>query len=307
MDRQPVFLLVNPIAGKGRTRRLFPRIQRALSDRGIRFEYRWTTGPGEATELARDAVGGGFERIVAVGGDGTIHEVVNGILEREKEKEKERETALGVIPTGSGNDFVKSAGIPTDPFRALALVESGIVTRIDVGRIGNRYFANGLGIGLDGAVAAQMRNMRLLRGEIAYLYATVRQVLTFKNFPIKIETPEWSYQGRSLLLGLSNGRYHGGDFKLCPQAASDDGLLDLYVFEDLPVIQRLCQIPKVRVGEHMTLEVFHLHKTPKARISSPKPLIAHMDGEPMRLSGEAFEVEAVPEAIRVITERSRSS
>ena len=293
MNREKYLLIINPVSGRGRTGRLIPYLQTLLDANKIPYEFRITTGPGQATELAKDAVGLGFGQIVSVGGDGTAHEVVNGLIGSR--------VVFGMIPTGGGNDFPKAAGIPLEISKAVETLANGFRRRVDVGLLGGRYFINGLGIGLDGAVSYRYRSMKLLRGEVGYIWGAVQEALIFKGFPVEIAIPDWSYNGLVLLIGASNGPSQGGDFKIAPDATIDDGLLDIHVIRDMPPIRRLIQIPKVRQGKHLSLEEVIIKRAPWMEIGLEHMLPAHLDGESFLLEPGRHRVEVVPKALEVLS------
>lgn len=287
-------IIINPVAGRGRTKEISPVLLAKLRSRGLPFEARLTKEPGEATEIAEEAVEEGFTHIVAVGGDGTAHEVANGLLATS------RPAALGVIPTGSGNDFAKAVGIPLELSRAVETLAHNRRRLVDLGRLEGRYFVNGLGIGLDGAVSHRYQRMKRLSGELGYLWGAIHEALTFKAFHLVLETPDWSYQGPALLAGASNGQYQGGNFQLTPHAAIDDGLLDVYVIGDMHPLRRLIEIPKVRRGAHLGLKEVEIRRSLWVEITSERPLLAHMDGEPFTLVPGRHRVGVVPQGLEVI-------
>lgn len=288
---QKLFLVVNPDAGKGRAKKLWPRLQKALINKKIAFEYRVASDPKEATHIAK-AVKKDFQIIVAVGGDGTANHVANWVIPGGR--------ALGIIPAGSGNDTVKSLGIPTDPFQAIELFKKPRRKRIDVGLIGSRYFLNGLGVGLDGWVARENQRIKFLKGEAAYFYAVLKGIFKFKGFPLEIEVPHWSYRGQTLMLEVSNGQYYGGAFRLTPYAKMDDGLFDLCVIENLSVLKRLWHAPKALKGNHLMLKETHTAQVQKVFIKSSEELLAHVDGEPIEVDHRGFQVELIKAVLDVI-------
>jgi len=294
-------LIVNPVAGRGKTEELAPALFGRLKACGLPFEARFTKGPDEATEIAKEAAEEGFTRLVAVGGDGTAHEVANGLLAASN-----KPAALGVIPTGSGNDFAKAIGIPLELSEAVETLAHNHRRRIDLGRLGGRYFVNGLGIGLDGAVSHRYRRMKHLSGELGYLWGAIHEALTFKAFDLGLSTPGWSFRGPALLAGASNGQYQGGNFRLTPHASVEDGQLDVYVILDIAPLRRLIEIPKVRRGAHLALKEVEIHRAPWAEIALERPLPAHMDGEPFTLGPGKHHVEVVPQGLEVISGRTGS-
>ncbi len=292
---QPILLIINPTAGRGRTRRFLPQLLHELNAGGVPFEHKLTTQSGEARELARRAIADGARTVVAVGGDGTVHEVANGLMQAGNP-----EAALGIIPLGSGNDLAKAVGLPLDPLVAIGSLKEGQRRWIDLGQSGSRYFVNGLGIELDGAVAWRNSKLKRLRGEWAYLWGAFREAISFARFPMKLHTPLWQYEGDALLTGACNGPYQGGNFHMAPQAQVDDGLLDLYLIEDLSILERLIHMPDVRRGSHLRLQQVHMLKVPWFELELEKPLLAHMDGEPFTLAPGSHRVEIKPKALQVL-------
>jgi YegS/Rv2252/BmrU family lipid kinase len=290
--------IVNPIAGRGRTRRLLPVLRSLLEAYKLSYELQLTSGPGEAVQLAEEAASNGAQCVVAVGGDGTVHEVANGLLQLDAP------VALGVIPTGSGNDFCKAISVPLDLKGAVRALTHGQRRRVDVCKLKERFIVNGLGIGLDGAVSHRYRRMKRLRGELGYLWGAIHEALTFRAFPARIKTPDWRYEGSVLFTGVSNGPYHGGDFRLAPHARVDDGQLDVHIVRDMFPLRRLVQIPKVRQGTHLELPEFTLRRAPWVEFQLDKRVPAHMDGEPFWLESGCHRVELLPKALEVIAPHS---
>lgn len=288
------FVIVNLLAGRGRCRRLWPAIEHALRRSKLSFRYAFTEAPGAAIAVAQRAARD-FPIVVAVGGDGTIHEVATGLMGTS--------ATLGIIPAGTGNDFVKMLGIPPqDPLRAIPILEAGHTRRVDVGRVGERYFVNGLGLGLDGAVAWRVFHSWRWPwlAHWIYLYAAVREALFFRSSTLAVSAPSWERSGTLMMLGVCNGQYLAGDFRLAPHAEIDDGLFDVYLIADMPPLRRILQIPKARRGEHLKLPEVQLHRAPWVEISSEIPLLGHLDGEPIEFPPGKLRVELLPKALEVI-------
>ena len=288
-----LFLIVNLIAGHGRSKALFPKVKAELDRRGIEYELHYTNEPLEATDVAKWGIEAGFHRIVAMGGDGTVNEIANGMLNRD--------AVLAVIPAGTGNDFIRMLGIPADPFEALDVLTNGRERTMDLGQVADdRYFVNGVGIGIDAQVARDVLQMKRLQGAAAYVSAAVREVFRFKAFPVTIESADWQLDATCLSIGLSNGKFAGGGFKLAPEADIVDGRIDISAIEDYSRLERLVRLPRVRAGKHLGWQKVHYRQLTEATIASPSKLIAHVDGEPYRLPSEPFSVRVLPNALRVL-------
>lgn len=292
--KEPKYIfIINPTAGHGRTNNAYGLIKEYLSDKDISFEYRFTKGPGQAEVLAREAVSEGFTHVISVGGDGTSHEIVSGLVGSS--------AVFGIVPSGSGNDFPKAASIPLDQKLAVETLFSGRENAFDIGKLGDKYFINGLGIGLDGAVSHRFKKLKLLRGQLGYLLGSVQEALTFKGFPVNLKVDDWEYSGTVLLTGASNGLYQGGKFKLAPEARIDDGLLDFHIIKDMSVINRLVKIPKVLKGSHADLDEVEIKKSVRMDIALESTVPAHMDGEPFYLEKGSHSIELIPSALKIIT------
>jgi len=296
MDKRRYFLIVNLIAGQGHCKEIFPQVKAELDRRGLDYDLHFTNEPLEAIDVAQMVIEAGFTHIVAMGGDGTINEVANGVLNSKSSY------PLGVIPAGSGNDFVRMTGIPADPMHAIDTLVSGEERTIDLGHIvGDRYFVNGLGIGIDAQVARDVLKMERLRGTTAYLYAAIKEVIRFKAFPVKLTGTDWIEEREFISLGIANNKYAGGGFKLAPRAEIDDGLVDITAIEDFSSrFKRLINLPKARKGTHLKLNEVHYHQDRSVTVSSTAKLIAHIDGEVYRLPKSPFEVAVAPKALQVI-------
>lgn len=288
------FIIVNLLAGRGRCRRLWPAIEHALRRSRLSFRYVFTEAPGAAIAIAQRAARD-FSTVVAVGGDGTIHEVATGLMGTQAK--------LGLIPAGTGNDFVKMLSIPPkDPIQAIPILERGQTRRVDVGRVGEHYFVNGLGVGLDGAVAWRVFRSWRWPGLAPwiYLYAAVREALFFRSGELAVRAPEWEHAGTVMMLGVCNGRYLAGDFRLAPYAEVDDGLFDIYLIADMAPLRRILQIPKARRGEHISLPEVQIKRAPWVEIVSESSLMGHLDGEPIEFPPGKLRIELLPQALEVI-------
>jgi len=288
-----LFLIVNLIAGQGRCKALFPKIKAELDRRAITYELHYTNEPQEATDVAKWGIEAGFRHIVAMGGDGTINEVANGLLGKD--------AILAVIPAGTGNDFVRMLGIPADPFQALDVLTHGRESTMDLGQVADdRCFVNGMGIGIDAKVARDVLQMKRLRGAAAYITAAVKQVFRFEAFPVTIESADWQLDKTCVSIGVANGKYAGGGFKLAPEASVIDGLIDISAIEDYSKIERIVRLPRVRSGKHLGWQNVHYRQLLEATIRSPRKLVAHIDGEPYRLPGDQFTVRVLPDSLTVL-------
>jgi YegS/Rv2252/BmrU family lipid kinase len=201
--------IVNPASGRRRGSEVLARLPRLLADRGLGGEIVATTRPGEATQLARRAADDGV-RVVAVGGDGTAHEVVNGIAGTR--------AVLGLVPIGSGNDLARALEIPSAVERALDVIARGRTARIDLGRFDHRWFANSVGLGFEAQVTIESRSITRLRGFAIYLGALAKALRRLRCPDLRVITDQGELSGRALLVCIGNGFRVGGGFRLTPDA-----------------------------------------------------------------------------------------
>ncbi len=283
-------VIVNPWAGRGTGARLLPSLPALLE--GLSYSLVVTEAPRHATALAATAAREGAEVVVAVGGDGTVLEVLNGLLGSS--------TALAVLPIGSGNDFIKPLGIPRDLEGAARLLRCGVVRRIDLGRAGDTCFGNGLGIGFDARVAIETRHFPRLRGFPLYLAALWRAVWRYRPCPMRVEMDGRILEGRFLMLAVANGRCLAANFWLTPHAEMDDGLFDLCLVHAMPLPLFFYHLPKVTRGQHTHLREVYMARSRRVAVQSALPLPVHADGEILSEGVTSLEVEIVPNAVGVL-------
>ncbi|MHB0884800.1 MAG: diacylglycerol/lipid kinase family protein [Bacillota bacterium] len=283
-------VIVNRSAGHGRAAGIWEQIRPVLLARGSEYEWVETLRPGHATELARDAVSRGFQRVIALGGDGTVHETVNGLALSP--------IVLGVIPAGTGNDFAKTLALPRNPAQALAAIDSGRVRRIDLARANDRYYMNVAGVGFDAEVAGEANRIpKYIKGAFGYVVSIFRVLPRYSPVSLRIDLDGRILEQPCLLVSAGNGRYYGGGLKICPEAIPDDGLLDVIVGGDLGKAETLAVLPRVFVGTHITHPKVKTYRAVKVRIESPVPLLVQADGEIIGQTPVTFEL--IPGALAV--------
>jgi len=292
-------LFLNPIAGRGRAKRRLPRILALLEETGIHVVVHQSVAVGDLERQLREAVSGGVTQLIVAGGDGSIHEAVNGIMAAGGG------AALGVVPVGTGNDFAKAAGIPLDWEAATTLLARRIADgasprSVDLGRMNDRWFANGAGIGLDAKVTQIARAYRWPIGDLVYLVAIFRAMLDGIATPeIRIEAGEFRWDGPLTLANISNGPWVGGMFHIAPMAKNDDGRLELLIAEPVGRGRILQLLPGLVRGSHMDEpEIVHA-SVQQVRVSATAAVPSHLDGEVQPMQSE-FEIEVLPGALRLL-------
>jgi len=292
------FFIVNPIAGGGRTGRFWPEIRSCLAQLGVTVEFAETSRRGEAVELARRAAGDGYPLVVAVGGDGTVNEVVNGLVD-----ENGRTMAtLGCVFTGRGCDGVRNFNLPRDLRAACRQLVEGRDTNVDLGLVrwwrgGERYFIGSAGAGFDAAVA-QKAQVGTLRGIWSYLPALATTLATYRNQRVTVEADgRIVFDGPAAAVVVANGSYFGGGMKIAPQADLADGQLDLIVLGDLRAIEIICWIPTIYFGKHLANPKVSANQARTVQLSGISALPCHLDGE---VCGETpLTVRVLPSALRL--------
>jgi YegS/Rv2252/BmrU family lipid kinase len=291
-------LVLNPIAGDGAGGRAMPRLEELLGGRDA--EIRVTTHRGHAEELAAEAVRDGADRVIGVGGDGTMQEVVNGIIAAGG-------GTLGVVPVGRGNDLARSLSIPIDPPRALEIALGSATRTMDVGRAIRdnlfRHFVAAGGVGFDAQVSWTMSNPRpwWKNGRMGYFAGTLDELRRFHNQRLRITFDLAS--GRevvdhvSLLVAFANGPYYGGGMKICPDASLEDGQLDVCVVGDFTRFEALRELPGIYEAKHVTHRKVRFYRTRWMLIEGDEPTRVHLDGEPWGTL--PIRVEALPAALEV--------
>ncbi|NLV74879.1 MAG: diacylglycerol kinase family lipid kinase [Chloroflexi bacterium] len=292
-------IIANQLAGRGRATSIAESAKRCFSDAQADYRFHATTYAGQAVELARQAVLSGSRVIVALGGDGTVNEVINGMMSAGSEALPE----LAIIPAGSGNDFSAVNQIPSGTLAACQVALSGRSRRVDIVRMvldgsDSSYYHNTLGIGFDALVNIETRRLRGLRGMPLYFVALLRTVfLRLVPMQITLMTDDKTIRHDTLMVVAANGRCEGGGFVLAPEALVDDGELELLYTDVVSHLRVFELIPKFMRGTHLKHKAIHLVKAKKVVVSSPDDLYMHVDGEIIERPVHHIELEVLPGAI----------
>jgi len=289
-------LITNPAAGNGRAARTALRVVDRLRASGMTVHARFGDGPGATMSLAQRAAGEPVDMVIVVGGDGSIHDAANGLMRSDR-----RDCPLGIVPLGSGNDFVKMLGLGRDWGAACDRILEGGTRQVDLGRIGDRFFTNGVGMGFDAEVARIAERRRWLGSDLMYAAALAQVLIGHRGNPeLRIEADGEAWTQRAALVAAANGRCYGGAFHIAPDASLDDGRLDLLVAGDLGRVGILALVPQVMRGSHLNHpEVTH-RAVRELSISSDRPLVVHADGEILDTAATLIELEVVPGALTVV-------
>jgi YegS/Rv2252/BmrU family lipid kinase len=268
-------------------------------------DWSGTVYPTHAMELARQAGEQGYDMVIAMGGDGTVHEVINGLMQ----VPEERRPMLGVVPVGSGNDFSHAIGVPRESDRALARALQGQPSEVDLGLMTDEhgrkeYFDNTLGIGFDAVVTIRSHKLPFLRGFAMYLTAVIQTIL-LNHDPVmmEIDADGTKWEQRNLLLTVCNGPREGGGFLMAPEAKIDDGILNYAMIREVgrPMMFRL--LPEVMRGTHGKFKPVTMGTCKKMSVSADRPMYIHADGEIYTSFGSNLRkvtFEVLPKALKVV-------
>ncbi|HLK59599.1 MAG TPA: diacylglycerol kinase family protein [Chthonomonadaceae bacterium] len=293
-----VTIILNPTSGRGQGAKRHDEVEHLLhrSIRNVFDVVSWrvveTTGRGSATALAAEAAQQGVHMVVAAGGDGTVSEVLNGLVGTE--------TRLGILPLGTGNDFARTLGIGTDLKLAVLTLFYGNPRKVDVGRVHGRYFLNVAGCGFD-AVCAQRVNQgyRYLHGTAAYLAAVYQSLLSYKRSEITLTVDGETRKLKAMLCSVANAQTYGGGMRIAPDARLNDGLLDVCIVTTESKWEFLKAFPRVFRGTHVTHPDVILLRGREIRVESDPVLPVLVDGEVLGTTPADFSI--LPQAITVMT------
>lgn len=294
-------LIINPTAHRGRAAKLQAEIEQTLTQLGVDYALKQTERPRHGIGLTEQAVLDGYERVVAVGGDGTCNEVVNGLI---LAAQAGNSATFGVIPVGSGNDFAHVLGIPVDVSAACAILHQGQPRQVDVGQItvdGQPcFFCNSVGLGLEAEVTIQSTQVKLLHGFAMYLWSALR-VIAAGRWPYEavLSINEQRVETSLTLMAVGNGVRSGGGFYLTPTAKLDDGLFDICYGPALSRLALLHLLPKTLHGGHLSHEAVTLIQAAGFELTVAEGMPAHVDGEVMCTDGKAFKFEILPQGLSV--------
>jgi diacylglycerol kinase (ATP) len=299
--------IVNPIAGQGAGKLALPQIDRMTREKSMDCDIICTEHAGHAIELAKNAATSGCEIVIAVGGDGTSNEVLNGLMQAWNQGD--RNTKMGIIGIGRGNDFAYGFGIPPGLENGFQVILNGKHRFMDVGQVvggdypQGRYFGNGVGIGFDAVVGFEALKLTHLHGFLNYIVAALRTIFLFFNAPLmQIEFDENIITQPFLMVSIMNGRRMGGGFMMAPVASTDDGLLDLCIVGQLSRIGILTMIPRFIKGTQATQPQVKTGRAAKIHVVALKGILpVHADGETICKAGGELKLEIIKQPLEIVT------
>ncbi|MCL2150237.1 MAG: diacylglycerol kinase family lipid kinase [Dehalococcoidia bacterium] len=306
-------VIVNPAAGTRTAYRCWPEIRSLLRGGGLPFDFQYTEGAGHAALIARTAVSNGYRLLVAVGGDGTINEVANGILTASCAEV----VTLGIVGTGTGNDLVRSLGLPREYAQACrrliagyqhhAIDSNGEYLCIDVGLVAymaggvpcERYFVNGAGVGFDAEVVEAAGKMpRRFGHTVPFVMGLLRTLPSYRNKWIRLTVDDQTEEARILSVVVSNGAYFGGGMRIAPDAMLTDQKLNMVAIGDVGKVELLRVFPRVYKGTHITHPKVRAVRVEEVAVVSQERTLLQADGELLGEGPVSFRV--VPQALHLV-------
>jgi diacylglycerol kinase (ATP) len=299
-------IILNPVAGNGNGLRTLPQIEQLFTQHGVSFDLVRTERPGHGIGLTYQAVTDGCKVIVAAGGDGTVNEVINGLMQCKLEGLSL--PPLGVLSVGRGNDFAGSMGIPTDLEGGVQALVDDHHRTIDIGKVAGglypegRYFGNCVGVGFDAITTIEVHKLPRWGGFMGFMVAVLKTVFLYNKAPMAtIVYDGQTLTQRSLLISIMNGRRLGGGFLMAPNSEPDDGLFDLCIAEQMSSIKVIKMIPHFTRGDQATQPTIKTGQAAHIAITALNgSLPAQTDGEIICVDGTHLEVEVLPRQLEII-------
>ena len=284
-------LIINPAAGRGKAYKLSEKVIQEFEKRGNDFDYEYSTSPRHAVDISRKA-STHFQKVVALGGDGTVNEVGEGLIGSD--------AILGVIPLGSGNDFANEIGIPGNIYDAVDFILSDDFHTIDVIKVNDRVSLNTAGVGFNGRVSEVVKSIKYLKGTYVYIWGVVKTAAMYKSIPLKISLNERLIEERIFMVSICNSKSEGGGFIMAPDAKNNDGLFDVTVIRHIGYMKLLLNLNKALTGNLNKLEEVDTNKGESIIIESEFPMPVHVDGEVIALNAHKVEASIIKSALKVV-------
>lgn len=290
-------LILNPAAAAGRAKRLLEPVRARLNEAGVEHNVVLSQAPGGITELCREAVESGTTRLIVAGGDGTFFEAINGIMSAARS-----DVVLAPVPVGTGNDFAKMLGSDLRWTSAVDRIATGATRRIDVGQLqtehARHYFLNGVGVGFDAQMTAISQRLKHLPAPY-YLALLKGWFAGVTPHAVTVGSADHAYKNTMTLCAISNGQYVGGAFHIAPDAAIDDGKLDVVIADHLSRLGLLRVLPALFASRHLERDAVTHWQAPTATLSATTPLPIHLDGELIK-PAKNLKVTLLPKALSVV-------
>lgn len=283
-------IVANPVAGRGRVGKLLPQIRQLFDQHNLKYEIALTEAPGHGTALAKEAADKGWDNVIAIGGDGTMNEVLNGIMGTP--------ASMGFVPLGTGNDLARSLGIPLDMKEAVTILAQGRTTAMDIGKDRDGYFGIILGLGFPSDVMHHVNTTKnIFRGSLAITASIIQVVNKLQPYPVHIELDDGKLDTTVMGIFILNTRFTGGGLQIAPDAKYDDGILDVVIMHQMSKLDFLSTLPKAYQGKHLSNPRCELFQTKTIKVTTAEPMRKLFDGNVFGSS--PVDAQVMPEALKI--------
>lgn len=283
--------VLNPTAGKGQGSKYRDKIEGYEKKYKGEYKIVETEYPGHGEIISRNACREGFTHIISVGGDGTLFEVVNGVVGKS--------VSVGLIPCGTGNDFSRTIGLSQKFKEQMDVIHGGKIQYMDLGKANDRYFINVFSFGIDALITRETQKIkRYLPGTFAYVAATIKILMTYRPVKIHMEFDECVFDGKVMLVAIGNGKYYGGGMKITPGAGVDSGDFQICIVKALKRVEFLKLFPMVFSGKHVNREEVKIFRAKKILVKSSEKVLLNADGD---IIGECpVKIDLLTQSIKII-------
>lgn len=292
-----VKVILNPYANRWNARERQPQVEAALQAAGVDYDLLVTAEPEDGIRLARTAVEEGATAVVAAGGDGTINEVINGVLQAAGDGPT---VPFGIVPVGTANDFCRMAGLPLDLNESAQVIAAGKTRQIDAGTVNERFFINNSAVAMEPMVTIENIRMKRLSGEVRYAVALVKAIIKLKAWQMDIQWDGGSYKGPAYLLSVCNSPRTGG-FTMAPGAEIDDGEFDIVFAPEVSKATVLNVLVKLTQGRHIEHPKVTFARTTQLTLTSEPGTPVHADGEVFTESTTAVRYGILPGKVTLLS------
>ena len=284
-------LIVNPAAGKGSALKKSNRVIAELNRRDVEFDVEYTTYPRHGAIIAKEAAKS-FEKVIALGGDGTANEVGEGVVGTD--------AIFGVIPSGSGNDFAKMLNI-SNIDNSIDTLLNGKIRNIDVIKVNDRISLNTTGVGFNGVVSDVAGRVKFLRGISVYIYSVIKTAIRYKAIPMRITVDDMIVEDNIFMVSVCNSKSEGGGFIVAPDAEIDDGILDVTIIREASLFKLLLNIKSAMTGNLNKLDEVDTIRGENITIESDYPMPLHVDGEVVSMTSGKISASILKGALKVLS------
>ena len=288
--KRKIRFIINPVAGTRKKHRIPDRIERHLNQHLYEYDITYTQGRGHATELAAQAAREGVDVVAIAGGDGSVNETAIGLLDTQ--------TALAILPLGSGNGLARHLGYSPWVISTLQVINACHIVDMDVGKVNDKYFFSLIGIGFD-AFVAKIFDREKTRGLATYALASAMGLMRFKDFEYELESPSKKLSGKAFMINVCNANQYGYNFRIAPQAIINDGQFDVVLTRDFPRWRAPKLIYDLSVENHLAEEYTHSFQASSIRIVTPERMYLQIDGETQHKARE-FQINLEAGRLRVL-------